>query len=167
MNSKIMVKSFKNISVISTGSWVPTDLNKPNINEKVYKILINDLILKAFIGIHDFEKKKKQRISISIALDVTDNISNVEHKIENFVSYEHIVKDIKILTEKRHIDLLETLGEEIIELCFRDNRVLTIKLKIEKLEVFKEVESVGIEIFRKRALNKNFAPKKNFIKKKV
>ena len=99
--------------------------------------------------------------------DITDNISNVEHKIENFVSYEHIVKDIKILTEKRHIDLLETLGEEIIELCFRDNRVLTIKLKIEKLEVFKEVESVGIEIFRKRALNKNFAPKKNFIKKKV
>ncbi len=167
MNSKIMVKSFKNISVISTGSWVPTDLDKPKNNEKVYKILISDLILKAFIGIHDFEKEKKQKISISITLDVTDNISNVEHKIENFVSYEYIVKDIKLLIEKRHIDLLETLGEEIVELCFRDDRVLTIKLKIEKLEVFKEVESVGIEIFRKRLPNKNFTPKKNFIKKKV
>ena len=150
-----MKKNFKNISVISTGSWVPTDLNKKSKIKNTYKILINDLTLDAFIGIHDFEKKKKQKIAISLSLDVNDNISGIEHKIENFVSYEHIVADIKSILKSGHIDLLETLGEKIVDLCFTDERVMTIKLKLEKLEVFKETRSVGIEIFRKKNSDNN------------
>ncbi len=150
-----MKKNYKNISVISTGSWVPKDLDEKRKIKNTYKILINELILDAFIGIHDFEKKKKQKISISLSLDVNDNISGIEHKIENFVSYEHIVNNIKSILKKGHIDLLETLGEKIVDLCFKDKRVLTIKLKLEKLEVFKDASSVGIEIFRKKILNNN------------
>ena len=150
-----MKKNFKNISVISTGSWVPTDLNKKSKLKNTYKILINELTLDAFIGIHDFEKNKKQKIAISLSLDVNDNISGIEHKIENFVSYEHIVADIKSILKKGHIDLLETLGEKIVDLCFKDERVMTIKLKLEKLEVFKETSSVGIEIFRKKNSDNN------------
>ena len=150
-----MKKNFKNISVISTGSWVPTNLNKKSKIKNTYKILINDLTLDAFIGIHDFEKKKKQKIAISLSLDVNDNISGIEHKIENFVSYEHIVADIKSILKSGHIDLLETLGEKIVDLCFMDERVMTIKLKLEKLEVFKETRSVGIEIFRKKNSDNN------------
>ena len=150
-----MKKNYKNISVISTGSWVPTDLNKKRKIKNTYKILINELTLDAFIGIHDFEKKKKQKISISLSLDVDDNISGIEHKIENFVSYEHIVADIKSLLKNGHIDLLETLGEKIVDLCFKDERVMTIKIKLEKLEVFKETSSVGLEIFRKKKLDNN------------
>ena len=150
-----MKKNYKNISVISTGSWVPTDLSKKRKIKNTYKILINELTLDAFIGIHDFEKKKKQKISISLSLDVNDNISGIEHKIENFVSYEHIVADIKSILKRGHIDLLETLGEKIVELCFKDERVMTIKLKLEKLEVFKETSSVGIEIFRKKNSDNN------------
>jgi|TARA_A100001234_G_scaffold197888_1_gene188307 dihydroneopterin aldolase len=150
-----MKKNYKNISVISTGSWVPTDLNKKRKIKNTYKILINELTLDAFIGIHDFEKKKKQKISISLSLDVNDNISGIEHKIENFVSYEHIVADIKSILKRGHIDLLETLGEKIVDLCFKDERVMTIKLKLEKLEVFKETSSVGIEIFRKKNSDNN------------
>ena len=150
-----MNKNYKNISVISTGSWVPTDLNKKRKIKNTYKILINELTLDAFIGIHDFEKKKKQKISISLSLDVNDNISGIEHKIENFVSYEHIVADIKSILKRGHIDLLETLGEKIVDLCFKDERVMTIKLKLEKLEVFKETSSVGIEIFRKKNSDNN------------
>ena len=150
-----MKKNFKNISVISTGSWVPKDLNKKRKVNDTYKILINELAIDAFIGIHDFEKKKKQKITISLSLDVNDNISGIEHKIENFVSYEHIVNDIKSILKKGHIDLLETLGEKIVELCFKDKRVLTIKLKLEKLEVFEDASSVGIEIFRKKKSDSN------------
>ena len=150
-----MKKNFKNISVISTGSWVPKDLNKKKKINDTYKILINELTLDTFIGIHDFEKEKKQKIAISLSLDVDDNISGTEHKIENFISYEHIVNDIKSILKKGHIDLLETLGEKIVELCFNDERVLTIKLKLEKLEVFKDASSVGIEIFRKKKSDSN------------
>ena len=158
-----MKKNFKNISVISPGSWVQKELNRKSKIKNTYKIIINELTLDAFIGIHDFEKKKKQKIAISLSLDVNDNISGIEHKIENFVSYEHIVTDIKSILKKGHIDLLETLGEKIVDLCFKDERVVTIKLKLEKLEVFKETSSVGIEIFRKKNLDNN-SIKKNLSK---
>ena len=107
-------------------------------------------------------KKKKQKIAISLCLDVNDNISAIEHKIENFVSYEHIVADIKSILKSGHVDLLETLGEKIVDLCFMDERVMTIKLKLEKLEVFKETRSVGIEIFRKK--NSDNSIKENLFK---
>ena len=51
-------------------------------NQNTYKILINELTLDAFIGIHDFEKKKKQKIAISLSLDVADNISRQSIKLK-------------------------------------------------------------------------------------
>ena len=101
------------------------------------------------------KKKRNKKFLYHYLLDVNDNISGIEHKIENFVSYEHIVEDIKSILKKGHIDLLETLGEKIVDLCFKDERVMTIKLKLEKLEVFKETSSVGIEIFRKKNSDNN------------
>ena len=148
-----MINKFKNISVISTGSWVPSEAKDEKNKIKTYKILIDSLVLDASIGIHDFEKKKKQKLSISLNLDVEDNISKVEHNIDNFVSYEYLVRDIKKLISSRHIELLETLGEEIIDICFKDERVFAINLKLEKLEVFREVSSVGIEVFRNNPRN--------------
>ena len=63
-----MKKNFKNVSVISTGSWVPTNLYNKSKIKNTYKILINELTLDAFIGIHDFEKKKKQRVKFNIEI---------------------------------------------------------------------------------------------------
>ena len=145
-----MANKTKNISVISTGSWIPSDFQNKDLQFKRYRVFIKNLTLDASIGIHEYEKKKKQKISISLELDVKDNISEVRQKIENFVSYEIIIKKIKKLVFKRHIDLLETLGEQIFKICFEDERILSIKLKLEKIEVFKETDSVGIEIFRER-----------------
>ncbi len=156
-----MKNKIKNISVISTGSWVPSDLQNQDLKFKKYKVFIKKLILDASIGIHEHEKKKKQKISISLELDVKDNISEVKQKIENFVSYEIIIKNIKKLVSKKHIDLLETLGEKILKICFEDERIFSIKLKLEKIEVFKETDSVGIEIFREKTNpnNLNYNPR--------
>ena len=151
----------KNISVISTGSWVPKNLNDVKKNLKTYKICINQLVVDAFIGIHTFEKKKKQKISITLNADVIDQISLLEHKIENFVSYENIVKDIENFVNLGHIDLLETLGEKIVSLCFKDDRIISVNLKLEKLEIMNQTKSVGIEIFREKNFKMKIFKKKN------
>lgn len=156
-----MKNKFKNISVISTGSWVPSNLNDDHKHLKTYKIMVKNLTLDASIGIHSFEKKKKQKVSISLEIIVNDDISFTDHKIENFVSYEFIVNDIKKLISKGHIELLETLGEEIFAICFKDDRIFSIKLTLEKLDVFKETDSVGIEVFRTKDQQNNLTSFKN------
>ncbi len=142
-----MMTKYKKFKALSTGSWVPENFDKRR-KSKTYDILINNLVLKALIGIHDFEKNKKQKISISLSIKVSDDLKKTEDNIDNVVSYEHIVNDIKSIVNEGHIGLLETLAERITKICFSEKRILSIRVKIEKLEVFKETESVGIEIYR-------------------
>ena len=149
-----MVKKYKNISVISTGSWVPEHLDNKTVDQK-YNVIIKNLIIDASIGIHEHEKIKKQRVSISLSIEVVDNISLVDHKIENFLSYENVINNIKLIINKGHIDLVETLSYEILSNIFSDSRASKVWLKIEKLDVFAEAQSVGLEIIKTR---------KNFIK---
>ena len=72
-----MVKKFKNVSIISTGSWVPQDISQRD-NYQTYRVNIDDLVIKASIGIHEHEKRNKQRISMSASIEVADNIANVD-----------------------------------------------------------------------------------------
>ena len=142
------------MSVISSGSWVPEHLDNPAVDQR-YNVIIKNLIIDASIGIHEHEKIKKQRVSISLSIEVVDNISLVDQKIENFLSYENVINNIKLIINKGHIDLVETLSYKILSNIFSDNRASKVWLKIEKLDVFEEAHSVGLEIIKTR---------KNFIK---
>jgi dihydroneopterin aldolase len=146
-----MSNKYKNISVISTGSWVPSNLSYPKNSKGTYEVQIKELTLMASIGIHEHEKIKKQRVSISLSIKVNDNISSVNEDIDNFVSYEKVIKNLKKIIFKGHIELLETLGEKIALMCFEDERILSIWMKLEKLDVFPDTKSVGIEIVRDKS----------------
>ena len=54
-----MKNKAKNISVISTGSWVPSNLNDQEKNKNTYN-LNRKSNFRCFHGIHDFEKKKQK-----------------------------------------------------------------------------------------------------------
>ena len=144
-----MIKKYKNMSVISSGSWVPEHLDNPAVDQR-YNVIIKNLIIDASIGIHEHEKIKKQRVSISLSIEVVDNISLVDQKIENFLSYENVINNIKLIINKGHIDLVETLSYKILSNIFSDNRASKVWLKIEKLDVFEEAHSVGLEIIKTR-----------------
>tara|TARA_B100000963_G_scaffold256375_1_gene224901 strand:- start:1030 stop:1416 length:387 start_codon:yes stop_codon:yes gene_type:complete len=107
------------------------------------KVIIRDLILLIFVGIHQFEKLKKQKVKFNIEI-TTD--PNLKPNIKNIVNYESIIDDLKKLTEKQHYELLEELSESIFDKIFENKKVKKIKLKIEKLDIIKETNSVGIEV---------------------
>ena len=109
------------------------------------KILIKDLILFISVGIHQFEKLKKQRVNFN--LEITTDPS-IKPEIKTIVNYENIINDIKELTEKKHFELLESLSESIFDEIFKNKKIKKIKLKIEKLDIMKETKSVGIEVIK-------------------
>ena len=61
-------------------------------------------------------------------------------------------KNIKYVINTGHIELVENLANQIAEKCLSDKKILKIEIMIEKLEPFKEAESVGVKIVR---VNKN------------
>ena len=107
------------------------------------KIIVKDLVLLLSVGIHQFEKLKKQRVKFNIEI-TTD--PNVKPDIKTIVNYEKVINDIKRLTEKNHYGLLESLSESIFDKVFENKKIKKIKLKIEKLDIIKETKSVGIEV---------------------
>ena len=123
---------------------------KKNYNYK-RKILVKDLIIKILVGIHNFEKKKKQRVRFNIEINIDPNLAPDESNLNSIVNYEDIIKSIKKITNKRHYPLLETLGEDIFFRLFKDTKIKKIKLRIEKLDIIKNTSSVGIEIEKIRS----------------
>ena len=110
------------------------------------KIIIKDLILNISIGIHNFEKKKKQRVKFNIEILTDPFVTPNNKNLNSILNYEGIVSQIQKITYLRHHELLEDLAENIFNMIFKNKLVKKIKLKIEKLDILKNTKSVGIEV---------------------
>ena len=115
------------------------------------KILIKDLVLKMLIGIHNFEKKKKQRVRFNLVINIDQNLIPNDNDLKSIVNYEQVIKIIMKITSRKHYPLLETLAEKIFLKLFENLRIKKILLRIEKLDVIKNTTSVGIELEKTRS----------------
>ena len=66
---------------------------------------------------------------------------------------KNILEDAKILSNSGVFSIViecvvENLADKIANNCLKDRRILKIEIMVEKLEPFKEAESVGIKIIR-------------------
>ena len=123
--------------------------------KKIYsykrKVLIKDLVLNMFVGIHNFEKKKKQRVKFNLVLNIDQNLVPNNKDLKSIVNYEQIIKVINKIIARKHYPLLETLAEKIFDKLFENMRIKKIFLRIEKLDVIKNTTSVGIELEKTRS----------------
>ena len=115
------------------------------------KVLIKDLVLKILVGIHNFEKKKKQRVRFNLIINIDQNLIPNDKDLKSIVNYEQIIKIITKITSRKHYLLLETLAEKIFFKLFENPRIKKILLRIEKLDIIKNATSVGIELEKTRS----------------
>ena len=114
------------------------------------KVIIKDLILNISIGIHTFEKKKKQRVKINIEILTNPYVYPNNKDLTTILNYEEVVKKIEKLTHLKHHELIEDLAENIFNMLFKNKLVKKIDLRIEKLDIIKKTNSVGIEVSKSK-----------------
>ena len=114
------------------------------------KVIIKNLVLNIFIGIHNFEKKKKQKVRFNIEVITNPFVKPNNKDLTTILNYEEIINKIKILVKKEHHELLEDLAENIFTIIFQNKLAQKAKIKIEKLEIIKNSESVGVEFSKSR-----------------
>ena len=115
-------------------------------------IFLNEMMIEAEIGIYKKEKNMTQPLRISVVAKVKNPKKINDKNINSVVCYNQISKKIKRIVRSGHTMLLEKLAEKIFEECFRNKRVETMKIRLEKLNAIKEAESAGIEVERSRIL---------------
>jgi 7,8-dihydroneopterin aldolase/epimerase/oxygenase len=115
---------------------------------KITHVFIRNLELLAHIGVYGHEQGKPQPVRINVDLGVRE--SAIDDKLENVVDYEAVTTKIRAIVAKGHINLAETLAERIAEAAFEDARVLSARVRVEKLHAVPGAESGGVEIERVR-----------------
>jgi 7,8-dihydroneopterin aldolase/epimerase/oxygenase len=112
-------------------------------------VFIRNLEVLAHIGVHGHEQGKVQPVRINVDLGVRES-DNVGDKLDRVVDYEAITIKIRAIVAKGHINLAETLAERIAQAVFGDTRVLSARIRVEKLHALPGAESGGVEIERVR-----------------
>ena len=115
---------------------------------KARRIFINDLVLDCLIGVHRHERDGTQRIRINLDLTVLESPNPIEDRLSNVLCYENVIVKVRELATAGHVNLVETLAERLADLCLSEPGVQSVKVRVEKLDVFADAASVGIEISR-------------------
>ena len=111
-------------------------------------VFVRDLVLACSIGVHAHEKKGAQRVRINLDLGVYENTQPHQDRLENVVCYEDIITRVRAVAADGHVNLAETLAERVASICLQDPSCHSARVRVEKLDVFDDASSVGIEIER-------------------
>jgi dihydroneopterin aldolase len=111
-------------------------------------VFVRDLVVDCAIGVHAHEKGRTQRVRINVDLGVLEGEAPHKDRLRNVVCYEDIVARIRGIVADGHINLVETLAERIAAVCLQNPQCRSARVRVEKLDVFADASSVGVEIER-------------------
>ena len=121
-------------------------------------MFLRDLVLTASIGVHPHERVVPQRVRINVDLGVEDEgirkLSRTplgRDDLARVVDYERLAEAVRRIVRAGHVRLVETLAERIAEVCLADPRVHLARVRVEKLDVFADAISAGVEIERRQS----------------
>ena len=120
-------------------------LHQPESAAGVRRVFVRDLVLAALIGVHRHEQDGRQRVRINLDLEVPEDPAPLSDRLAEVVNYQDIVAGIRKIVAAGHINLVETLAERIAARCLADRRVQRVRVRVEKLDVFADASSVGVE----------------------
>jgi dihydroneopterin aldolase len=100
------------------------------------------------IGVYTHEKGVTQRVRFTVDVDLLPATGALDDDIGRAFDYDTIIGGIKAIVARGHINLVETLAEEVAEHCLAHPRAATVTVRIEKLD--KGPGAVGVEIVRQK-----------------
>jgi dihydroneopterin aldolase len=116
------------------------------------KLFLRGHVLDVHIGIHDFEQGAAQRMRFDVDLYVPYKQSDPSRdRIEDIVDYDFIRGVVRQRTAAGHINLQETLCDQIAADLLDNPHVEAVRVATAKLDVYPDCEAVGVEVFRLRS----------------
>jgi dihydroneopterin aldolase len=107
-----------------------------------YEVLIN-------IGVYEFEKKGEQRLLINVDLYIPLAVSTPSRdQLDEVVDYDFIRDTIIGLMARGHVQLQESLCDDIVAAMLEHPRVRAARVSTMKPDVYPDCDGVGVEVFK-------------------
>ena len=101
------------------------------------------------IGAHDFEKSEAQRVIFNVELFVPYALSTPQaDQLNEVVDYDFVREMIAQRIRQGHVELQETLCDDLAAQMLAHPRVQAVRLSSCKPDVYPDCEAVGVEVFR-------------------
>ena len=104
------------------------------------KIIINNLIIQASVGVYENEKQNKQRIIVNVELLLSNDTEPKQDNLEATQDYSQFRKCLIDIIESQHFHLLEVLVERVHSTLMTKSYVIGLKVKISKPDIFNDCE---------------------------
>ena len=85
---------------------------------------MHDYVLDVEIGVHHNEKGVTQRVRFSVDIDVSPSTDALQDDIARTLDYDYVTNGLKEIIARGHINLVETLAEEVAEHCLNHPRAM-------------------------------------------
>lgn len=131
----------------SYDEFMPSLLSHPKLID-CRRLFLRNYNVMSNIGVHDFEKISEQRVLFNVELFIPlSNSTPTNDELVEVVDYDFIRETIKARVSKGHIQLQETLCDEIAHSLLKHPKVKAVLVSTEKPDVYPDCESVGVEVF--------------------
>jgi dihydroneopterin aldolase len=112
-------------------------------------IFIEELRVEARVGIYPREKAVPQILELNMTFGVPDAAAERDD-IADTIDYAVVIARLREELGRHHFNLIETLGEFVVNLLFEEFRAPWVRIRIAKIGVMKGVRRVGVFIQRGR-----------------
>jgi dihydroneopterin aldolase len=116
------------------------------------RVVLRDIETEAHVGLHPWERhpERPTRLIVNVEMFAPLVRPLTSESRESIVDYDPVRTALKAWPARPHTPLLETLLHELVELCFRNERVSACRVSIMKPDIFNEAAAAGVEVFQIR-----------------
>ena len=125
---------------------------RPSIATRPDRVVVENLSVHAFIGVHDFERLERQRVRFDVEVDTVDGYADIVRATGHYVSYADIVEYVeRRAAADDHVELVETWADDVASFVLANDLASAVRVKVTKLDIFDGADGVGVSIERRRA----------------
>lgn len=124
---------------MATPAWDP--------NRSHIRVFLRSLQTEARLGLHPWERHPERPTRLIVNVEM---LAPADGELP-FLDYDGVRDAVRAWPHRPHTDLLETLAEELVALCFANPAVQACRVAVEKPDIFNEADAAGVEIFRVRS----------------
>jgi 7,8-dihydroneopterin aldolase/epimerase/oxygenase len=126
-----------------------TDFPSADLQLTCRRLFLRNYEVWVNIGVHAFEKTAEQRVIINVDLYVPLALSTPrQDELDEVVDYDFIRSTIAKRISRGHIQLQETLCDEMAITLLAHPKVQAVRVSTEKPDVYPDCDAVGVEIFK-------------------
>lgn len=118
------------------------------------RLFLRDHVVPVHIGAHAFEKGVTQRLVFNVELFVPYADSTPkDDQLTEVVDYDMVRKVIAKRVALGHVELQETLCDDLAVQLLAHPQVRAVRLSTQKPDVYPDCAGVGVEVFRMKGAN--------------